>query len=521
MIASPGRSFIGAQAPSPKPWMICLGLTALAFVVHGYHPFAEDAGIYIPAIKQHLDPSLYPYGQQFVSLPANLSVFTRAVALSVRVLHLPLTYTLLLWYLSCLFLTTLACWRIAVLSTGNRVSGWIGASLVAACMTMPAAGCSLLLFDPYVTSRTVSTPLLLLCIASFIASNYRWAAAWWVVAAAFHPLMAAITLGFLFALWMVRRPTSAYYAAPLLIACIGAGVLASMRFGSRISPAYRDAVLSRSYFFLSNWAWYEILGAVAPILFFGWMAFANRRKRNTLFEVSLAATIFGALALTVSLAICLMPMLFSLSRLQPMRAFQLIYFLMLLLPISVAFQHLVSTWPLRRMQIALTVIVLSVAGGMFWVQRETFAAGRHIEWPWSPPTNPWQQAFAWIHSNTPKDALFALSPDYADDPLDDRQGFRANAERSTIPDRTKDGGVVAVLPQLAKEWKAGTEMTANLQNFDAPQLNRLRTAGVTWIVIRNPGNVALTCPYANPSVLVCRLAPSNWGGDLASKESPR
>jgi len=37
-------------------------LTFFAFLIHGYHPYAEDGGIYLPEIKRLLDPGLCAEG---------------------------------------------------------------------------------------------------------------------------------------------------------------------------------------------------------------------------------------------------------------------------------------------------------------------------------------------------------------------------------------------------------------------------------------------------------------------------
>ena len=36
-------------------------LTLAALLIHGYHLGVEDQAIYLPAIKHHLNPSLYPF----------------------------------------------------------------------------------------------------------------------------------------------------------------------------------------------------------------------------------------------------------------------------------------------------------------------------------------------------------------------------------------------------------------------------------------------------------------------------
>ena len=55
-------------------------LTLLALLVHGYHPYAEDGGVYLPEIKRLLDPGLYPHGAEFVVDHLRYSLFAPAMA---------------------------------------------------------------------------------------------------------------------------------------------------------------------------------------------------------------------------------------------------------------------------------------------------------------------------------------------------------------------------------------------------------------------------------------------------------
>ena len=50
-------------------------LSAAAVLVHGYHPFIEDAEIYVPGIKKLLNPALYPYNAVFFASHARLTFF--------------------------------------------------------------------------------------------------------------------------------------------------------------------------------------------------------------------------------------------------------------------------------------------------------------------------------------------------------------------------------------------------------------------------------------------------------------
>jgi hypothetical protein len=86
-------------------------LTLGALAVHGYHPYAEDAEIYLPGIKKLLHPSLYPTGTEFFESHASLTLFPNLIAASVRLTHIPFDYMIFIWYVASIFLLLLACWE--------------------------------------------------------------------------------------------------------------------------------------------------------------------------------------------------------------------------------------------------------------------------------------------------------------------------------------------------------------------------------------------------------------------------
>lgn len=500
----------------PDRWSVSLVLTIVALFVHGYHPFAEDAGIYIPAIKKQLDPTLYPHSSEFFLLPAHWSVFTHVIAGTAKLTHLPLSYVVLFWYLACLFFTIAACWKIAEISFAKWSAGFIGALLAAVTISMPAAGSALLLFDPYLTSRSFSTPLLLFSVAFLIERRHIASALCWSTALVFHPLMAAVGGMFLVLLLAARSARRARYIAEISMWVVLASVVVASIMHTPVSEEYRSAVSTRSYFFLSQWAWYELLGAVAPLLIFSWMAWSRRNQRGSVqFQLSVAAVAFGSLAILGALEIMWIPILFAFARFQPMRALQLIYILLILLPINAEIQRIATAWPTALKELALATLLICLGGGMYLVQRETFPASSHIEWPWIKAKNPWQQAFEWIRQNTPKDAVFALDPNYPNDAGDDHQGFRAIAERSALPDRAKDGGVAALFPQVAQQWDAAVVLTATVNRMDEAERTRLLQAGATWVVMTSEAP-RLDCPYSNREVSVCRLIPAPYTARLKS-----
>lgn len=507
----------GAASPS----LICLLLSFAALLIHGYHPYAEDAGIYISAIKKQLDPTLYPQASEFFMLPAHWSVFTRSIAESARISHLDLAYVLLLCYIGCLFLTLLACWKIAEFCFQNQTSGLFASSLVTVTITMPAAGCALLLYDPYLTSRSISTPLVLFSLLHILKNRYF--AAWlcWMLAFAFHPLMALISAFFLMLLLVARSPKRLDYVC-VIAAAFAISLLIVSQSHVGVSSEYRAAVLSRSYFFLTRWAWYELFGAAAPIFFFVWIAWRYRQHPGRQsFQISFATVVFGIGAIFAAVAVTWIPKLLPFARFQPMRAFQLIYLLFLLLPVPAVLQDIAQSWSTVQRKFAVAAMLVALGGTMYLPQRQTFPSGAHVEWPWTKTENPWQQAFAWVRANTPKDAVFALDPDYPNSSGDDRQGFRAQAERSALPDRAKDGGIAALFPEVAGEWRRSIALSAHVTNLQHQDTSELREAGVSWILIRRDSASQLDCPYMNSTVSVCRLnVASNEAFKSASIKRP-
>ena len=117
------------------------------------------------------------------------------------------------------------------------------------------------------------------------------------------------------------------------------------------------------------------------------------------------------------------------------------------------------------------------------------------------------QAFNWIRLNTPTDALFAIDPHYEEVPGEDQHGFRA------LADYEKDSGMAARVPTMAPRWLKEVTALNGWRNFGTTDFQRLKNAfGVTWVVLSHEDAAsqgapsdAMTCPYENEVVKVCRL----------------
>jgi hypothetical protein len=527
------------------PWQSPLWLaivTALALstlLIHGYHPLAEDGGLYVAGVQLTLDPTLFPHYTVFVSEHLHFSIFAPTLAFAVRLTHLSLAWVLLLADILSLWLTVYAAKKILQRTIASEPAQLAGLCLLAAFWTLPIAGTSLLLMDPYVTARSLSTPLSLLAIA-FALENWTtrvphprdsFTIAGWgaflccilclVLAALFHPLMAAYAFAFVLVLRLTRLRQRHLAWALLTLAALALATVLDVLAPSE-TTALIAAEISRYYWFLSQWQWFELLGLAGPLAVLAALLSRFRKQSDPLSDT--AATLCRA-SIAIGCIATLVVLLFAhessrthlVARLQPLRAFLPIYAIMTLLLGATLSQLALEARQRLRSSTARTalaslpaIVLLALAATMFYVQRNTFPASQHLELPWLAQhnRNPWVRAFLWARDNTPRDALFALDAKYVNEDGEDAQTFRATALRSAVPDFSKDGGEAAITPSLAEQWQQGAAAQNNLSiETDAVRDARLSPLGVTWMVLHSTAPTAHPCPYDNGSIKVCRLAP--------------
>ncbi len=475
-------------------------LTPVVLLVHGYHPLADDGAVYVTGIKKLANPVLYQTDAVFALSPTRLSIFAPVLAWLLRWGHIPLPALLLVCHVASIFLFLLGSWKVAAQIFPEDRARWGAVLLAICCFTLPVAGTSLSIMDPYVTARSFSTPFTLFALSALLDEQWVPTALWLVLAAFLHPLMACYAAIALVALGLTRRRK---WRSLGLLAVLGWVLCAVIFIATRHadpSVAYNRAALSRSYFFLSSWQWFEYPGLLMPLLLLG-IAGASRRVPWPARALAIAATILGGCALLASMCFVHRSGSLLLPRLQVLRAFHFVY----LAGVLLAGGFLATQG--RRHKSVLTVLYLALLLIMFAAQRQTYPASSHVEWPGLTPRNPWQQAFLWIRANTPEDAIFALDNDYIECPGEDAQGFRATAERSAVADYFKDGGIASNFREAAVPWWQGSQATAGLNSAtDEQRFDRLRPRGVAWILLPAQANTAFSCPFTNASVRVCRLS---------------
>src|SRR5438105_13975539 len=188
------RQTMPTTTTSWRAWKMAamlLLLTAGALAVHGYHPYVEDAEIYLPGVEKLLNPKLFPFGTQFFESHAGLSIFSRLIAGSVRLTHIPFDYGIFLWQIACIFLFLLACWQLTGALFTSAKARWCGVALVAALLTMPVAGTALYIMDQYLNARNVEAFAGVFAVDRVLRRKYFATAAWLIFEIAIHPLMGA------------------------------------------------------------------------------------------------------------------------------------------------------------------------------------------------------------------------------------------------------------------------------------------------------------------------------------------
>ncbi len=484
--------------------VILLALTVGALLVHGYHPFAEDAEIYLPGVEKILHPELFPAGQEFFGSHANLTLFPNLIAFSLRASHLPFEAGLFLWHVVSIFLFLLACWELSGRCFPSARARWAGVTLVAALLTLPVAGTDLYIVDQYLNPRNLSAFACVFAVTRVLEKKYLWVGLWLALALSVHPLMPMYTISFCLLLVAMERferrsapETRVVQTTSALAFLLPLGALFSAS-----TPAYHEAVQFHSAHYILRWAWYEWLGAIAPVgLLWLFARIARTRQWQAMARMSRALIVYDLAYLAAALLFSIPKSFEALARLQPMRSLHLLYIVMFLMAGGLLGEYLLKDRMWRWL-----VLFVPLGVGMFAAQRALFPASAHIELPGIASKNPWAQAFVWIRENTPENAIFGLDPYYMRIPGEDTIGFRCLAMRSRTVDVNKDSGAVSMFPPLAGEWWEQLQALRGWKSFQKPDFLRLKArCGVGWVVLEQPGLSGLECPYQNRAVQVCKL----------------
>jgi MFS family permease len=483
-----------------------LAMAGLILLVHGYHYGVEDEAIYLPAVKQILNPTLYPHDSRFFAAQTGLTAFPAVMAFLSRVSHLSVHATFFVVYC---FSVVAFVWVLELLAGKifrEARSRWAAVLVPCALWTMPVAGTALFIMDQHLHPRNLATIALLVAVLAVLEGRFAMAPAALAVAAAIHPLMALY--GASLVVMFAKRGWALHLAG------LAVGIPLGWYWLPPVAPASRQA--ANSYYFLSQWEWYEWVGIVGPLVILMACGRWARERAPMVGRVAQALVRFGVFYFVVALLFSFVPRFAQLAALQPMRSLQPIYLFM-----GFFAGGILVLW-FGRHPAVLMVLFLGLCGGMFYAQREEFPATPHVEWPGLKPSNEWLLAYDWIRQNTPVAAYFAMNPRYMERPGADFHGFRALAERSALADQIEDKAVASLAPALAEEWWTETEALRDWSGFDAHAMGRLKARfGVDWVLLErdNPPRLGgLECPYENRRLRVCRM-PEPTGRTIPRRDA--
>ena len=420
----------------------------------------------------------------------------------IRWTGMPVAWAELFWQLVSLFLILWAVKKIADRLFIEESARWGGVALVAAMFTLPVSGTALYMVDQHLHPRGLATGLILLAVWRILEEKRWQAALLLLVAFLLHPLMGALGISFCFFLTIalldvVHVRLSAWRNSMATFVILPLGWIFEPP-----DPAWRKALDTRTYYFLSKWTWYEWLGALAPLFLF-WLLWriASKRGENLLARFAAAVFAYGVFQQFLAMAMLCSPSMVRLIPLQPMRYLQMVYFLLMMtagcLLGKYALKHSIWRW---------AVFLLVANGCMFASQRAELSSSQHLELPGRQPANEWLQAFAWIREHTPENAYFAVDPHYMEAPGEDYHSFRALAERSQLADAVKDTAVVTQVPELGTEWARQVGAQEGWRNLKLADFERLKAQfGVDWVLVTYPQPGGLACRWHNQSLAVCQI----------------
>ncbi len=250
---------------------LLLVIVAASVAIHGYHYGIEDEAIYLPAIKAHLNPALYPHDAIFFQPQTRATLFDELVAATARAVHAPVDRTEFGYFIATLLVFYAGLWALAALLFPGLRGRLGGVLLIGALLTMPVAGTCIFIADQHLHPRTLATGLILLAAAlagrraanePLRARDYLLVGLLLACAALFHVQMAFYGVLFVIALLLPRRA-----AAGWLVLLAGAGVvLLGVALVAKGGPQWQEASRTRAQHYLLRWEWYEWLGASCSYL---------------------------------------------------------------------------------------------------------------------------------------------------------------------------------------------------------------------------------------------------------------
>lgn len=469
----------------------------LAFASHGYHFGVSDQKLYLPAALRAVDPALFPHDAVFFTTEARFTLFDELVAGVLRA-GVPLDVAMFAGQVVAITLVAAGARRVLTLAGCTAEAAWAGVVLLMLVLPCPVAGTRIGVLEPYLTPRGLAIGLALWAFALAIEGRAL-ALVLLAAAGALHPLTGLWSAGHVLAQavdrrW--RRPLRVAGAAAVLLAAIGCVPLLVPTLDE--STYWQTALAPESFGarYPWRWPWYEWAGVVAPIALVWFVARDAPSQAGV--RIAHRLTLSALVGVVVALLVTVAP-----DRqwpLQPMRQLHLVYVVVIALA-----GGWIETRLLRgRLRPRLVAAVL-VIGSVAAVQQRYPSSG-YVDWPGRLPDNAYVRAFDWIRLHTPTDARMAIDPFYLRHPGPDWHAARVFTRRSMLTDAVHDLAPAAMSSRLAARWTAEQRALAGWRAFQRADFAHLgRAFEVSWVVVAAGQAPDLDCPFAEPTVRVCRV----------------
>jgi len=228
-------------------------LAVIGILIAGYHPGAEDDGVYLSAIQRDLNPALYPHDRDFFEVQLQATIFDKVMAASARLTRLPLGWVMLGCHYLTIYLVLLGCWRLSCRCFPEPYAHWASAALVSVLLTLPVAGSALYIVDQNLHPRAMATAAILAAMVATLDRKFALSVGFLLLAGFLHPIMASFGVSFcIFLAW--REPVLSTRALALA-APLG-------WIFEPTSPAWRMAANTRDYLLSQSLGLVRVAGRV-------------------------------------------------------------------------------------------------------------------------------------------------------------------------------------------------------------------------------------------------------------------
>jgi hypothetical protein len=488
----------------PRASRLALAAGALAFTLvatlnsGGYRYGIGDQAFYIPAVVQHLDPTLFPRDRQILSAQDRFLVYDDAIAAAARATGVSVPVLFFIAYLAAMLLLFGA---IVAIGTVMYQSWWSVATL-AALMTLrhriTKTGVNSL--EGYFHPRMLAFAIGAWAVAACLRGKSAAALALVAVAFAIHP-----TTAMWFGIWIVTAVAMSDAQRRLPLAGLGVitGLLAAwlVMFGPlrghlvHIDPLWASAMSGKDYIFPSDWNasfWMVNLGYLVVAVAIQGM----RRRRGTAIPRE-AGLLWGAAALVILFLASWPLMSAGVALALQLQTSRIFWMLDLLAAVYIAW--LITAHKRSRQAIAIVVIALALGRGLFvWRAERQGAPAVRIDLP----QDSWTDVMRWV-SRTAADAHVLAHPGHA---WKYGTSVRVSGERDVYLEEVKDLSVALYSRDVAIR---SLQRIRDAENFDTLTPDRFRALAarydLDYLVLDRDVNLPIM--YRNEQFRVYALQP--------------